>query len=123
MNIEKLSEKVAGIDERCKNNTQRINEICDNQKAIMSLATSVSSMLKTQEYMSEDIKGTADDVKLIKQCIQGFTPQSDHDKLEEEIKVLQQKPAKRWEELMDRVIWAIAAGLITFFLTCGGFSL
>lgn len=33
------------------------------------------------------------------------------------LEALEQKPAKRWESLVDKVIWAVAAALITYALT------
>lgn len=33
------------------------------------------------------------------------------------LEALEQKPAKRWESFVDKVIWAVAAALITYALT------
>jgi hypothetical protein len=38
------------------------------------------------------------------------------------LEALEQKPAKKWEAFVDKVIWAVAAALIAFILSYLGLS-
>lgn len=38
------------------------------------------------------------------------------DNLTQKLEALEAKPAKRWESLVEKVIWAVAAAIITFLL-------
>lgn len=44
------------------------------------------------------------------------------DELSDTIKSLAGKPAKRWEGLVDKAIWTVAAAVIAFLLTKVGMS-
>lgn len=109
--------KLADIDSRCKSNTHRIDELCRDQRAVLSLATSVASMLKTQEYMGEDIKETSGDIKEIKKTLSGLTPLSEHDKVEADLRALQQKPGQRWESVINIVLWTVVGAAITMMIS------
>ena len=37
-------------------------------------------------------------------------------KLDTKVTALEEKPAKRWDALVDKIVWAIAAALIGFVL-------
>lgn len=117
MTNEEIMERLGHLDALCGENARRIDDICENQKALMSLATSVASMLKTQEYMGEDIKETSNDIKEIKQIIGGLTPQREHDRVKAEVLELQQRPAKRWDGIVDKALWAGIATVITWMAT------
>jgi seryl-tRNA synthetase len=93
MNTEETSVKVAEIDQRSKSNQRRLDKVEDRQDNLDALITSVATLATEQEYIKDDVKEIKCDVK-----------------------TLTNKPGKRWDGLVDKVIWAVAAALIGFFL-------
>lgn len=65
----------------------KVEDIGDLTASVASLAKSVEQMAKAQEKQGKRLE------------------------------VLEQKPAKRWDDLVDKIIWAVAAALITLVLT------
>ena len=82
------------ISEEHKRQNHRINTLEENVKDIGSLTASVESLAKSMEQM----------VKA-------------QEKQAKRLEALEQKPAKKWESFVDKVIWAVAAALITFILS------
>lgn len=39
-----------------------------------------------------------------------------HDALNAKLEILEAKPGKRWESLMEKAVWAVAAAVITYML-------
>lgn len=70
----------------------KVEDISDLTLSVASLAKSVEQMAKTQEKQGKRLE------------------------------VLEQKPSKKWESFVDKVVWAIAAALIAFILSHLGLS-
>ena len=90
---EDLAVKVAEIDQRSKSNTHRIDKVEQRQDNLDRLVTSVAALATEQEHIKEDVT-----------------------EIKADVKTLAEKPGKRWEGMVEKVIWALVAAAITFIL-------
>ena len=91
--LEDLAVKYAEMEARGKSNTHRIDTLEKNQKALNELTTSVKVLATEQSTMKTDIG-----------------------EIKTGLKTLTDKPAKRWEAIVDKAIWLVAGALIAFVL-------
>ena len=73
---------------------KRISDLETKVEDISDLTTSVASLAKSVEQMAKA-----------------------QEKQGKRLEALEQKPAKKWESFADKVVWAVAAALITFALS------
>lgn len=92
--LEDLAVKYAETEARGKSNTHRLDELEKNQKALNELTTSVKVLATEQSTMKTDIG-----------------------EIKTGLKTLTDKPAKRWEAIVDKAIWAVLGGLLAFALS------
>lgn len=92
--------KVAEIEHRGISNTRRIEKLELQTEAIQSLATSVEVMVKEQCHQTEAIDRIEKNVE----------------KLDAKVEVLEHKPAKRWESIIDKVVMTIVGAVIGYIL-------
>lgn len=92
--LEDLAVKYAGTEARGKSNTHRLDALEKNQKALNELTTSVKVLATEQSTMKTDIG-----------------------EIKTGLKTLTDKPAKRWEAIVDKAIWAVLGGLLAFALS------
>lgn len=88
-----FAEKLAEIGRRSKSNTPRLESVEKNQEALNSIATSVAVMAEQQKNISKkvyDIDNKAD--------------------------AIESKPAKRWDSIVDKLIWLVAGAFAAWFL-------
>ena len=85
--------RLTSVEQRSKSNTHRIEKLEESTEAITRLATSMEVMVSKQEQVAETVE-----------------------KLDGKVTALEQKPAKRVDSLVDKIIWAICAAVITFLL-------
>ena len=93
MTSEELTERLVEVEQRSKANQPRIEAVEKNQEALNSIATSVG-------VMAEQQKNTANKVDVI----------------DSKVDSLEAKPAKRWESMVDKSVWAVLAAMIAFLL-------
>lgn len=93
MNIEEVALKLQETTDRSVRNEGRIKKLENGQDSIHSLATSVAIMAEQMKTMNSSVNTLTD-------------------KVEE----LEQKPAKKWEGVVDKVLWAFLAAVIAFLL-------
>lgn len=93
MTAEELALKIERVDARSRSNTHRIDEIERNQSALTDLALSVKELATKQGGMERDLTVMKSDIK-----------------------TLTGKPARRWEELVDKVIWLLAGAVLAYAL-------
>ena len=86
------------LEDRTKSNTKRIDEIEKKQEDLSTIISSVKVVANEQEHIKTDITEIKTDLKDIKE-----------------------KPGKRWEEIVDKVIWAVIAAIGAFVLGYLGF--
>ncbi len=85
--------RLTEVEERSKSNSHRLDKLEESTEAINRLATSMEVMAERQEQVVETVG-----------------------KLDTKVTALEEKPAKRWDALMDKILWAVAAALIGFVL-------
>lgn len=85
--------RLTEVEDRSKSNTKRIDKLEESTEAINRLATSMEVMVVKQEEVADTVG-----------------------KLDKKVTVLESKPAKRWENLVEKIMWAIAAAIIAFLL-------
>ncbi len=71
----------------------RVNIMEDRQDNLDKLVTSVVSMTKEQEHIKADVT-----------------------EIKKNVKELTAKSGRRWDDLVDKIVWAILAAVIAFFL-------
>lgn len=101
MTPEEEAVKLAEVEHRAKSNTRRIDKLEQQTEAIQSLALSVEVMVKEQSHQTEAIKRIEQNVE----------------KLDIKVDVLEQKPAKRWDGVVEKIIMLIVAAVIGFLLS------
>lgn len=85
--------RLTAVEERAKSNSHRLDELEDTATAINRLAASMEVMTVKQGQVADNVE-----------------------KLNVKVTAMEGKPAKRWEGIVDRVIWAILAAIIAFIL-------
>lgn len=100
MTTEEMVEKVLDTDHRAKSNTRRIEKLELQTEAIQSLATSVEIMVKEQGHQTEAIERIEKNVE----------------KLDSKVEVLEHKPTKRWESIVEKSLQTIVGGVIAYVL-------
>ena len=81
------------MDDEHKRQNKRITDLENKVEDIGELTTSVASLAKSVEQMAKA-----------------------QEKQGKRLEVLEQKPAKRWDSFVDKVVWALAAAAIAFIL-------
>lgn len=82
------------MDEEHKRQNGRISDLETKVEDISSLTTSVASLAKSVEQMAKT-----------------------QEKQGKRLEALEQKPGNRWDSLVDKTVWAIAAALIAYILS------
>lgn len=85
--------RLTQVEQRAKSNTHRLEKLEESTEAINRLATSMEVMVSKQEQVAETVE-----------------------KLDGKVTALEEKPVKRVDGLVDKIIWAICAAVITFVL-------
>lgn len=85
--------RLTEVEERAKSNTHRLDKLEESTEAISLLATSMEVMAERQEQVADTV-----------------------DKLDGKVTALEEKPAKRWDAVADKIIWAVLAAVISFIL-------
>lgn len=86
------------LEDRTKSNTKRIDDLEKKQEDLSAIVSSVKLVANEQEHIKTDLTEIKNDVKEMKD-----------------------KPGKRWEEIVDKVIWAVIAAIGAFVLGYLGF--
>lgn len=92
MTNEEIKQLIA-IEQRCKSNTHRLDKVEERQDNLDSLVASVAVMAQEQEHIKDDVTEIKSDVK-----------------------TLAEKPGKRWDSLVEKLIWAVVAAVVGFLL-------
>ena len=93
MNIDELALEHQKTADRSLRNEGRIKKLEEESGVLHQLATSVAVMAEQLKTMNSSVTT-----------------------MKNELEELKEKPAKRWEGIVDKVVWAIAAALIGFAL-------
>lgn len=85
--------RLTEVEQRSISNTHRLDKLEESPEAINRLATSMEVMAERQEKVVETV-----------------------DKLDSKVTALESKPAKRWDDLVDKAVWLVASALIGYAL-------
>ena len=94
MTGEDIAVKLAEIEQKTERNTERINKLEQLTDALNRLATSVEVMATKQDTMSKTLE-----------------------RLDGKVETIEGKPGKRWESLVEKVLFAIAGALIAWLIS------
>lgn len=100
MTNEEIAVKLTEVEHRGKSNTRRVEKLELQTEAIQSLAMSVEVMVKEQGHQTEAIDRIEKNVE----------------KLDEKVEVLERKPAKRWESIIEKAIMTIVGAVVGYLL-------
>ena len=94
MTLEEVALKLQETTDRSLRNEGRVKKLEAEHEALHNLATSVAVMAEQLKTMNSSVATLTTEVESIKE-----------------------KPAKRWENFVEKVVWALAAAAISFLLT------
>lgn len=92
--------RLTEVEQRSKSNVHRLDKLEKEHEVLHSMAASLEVMANEQKHQTQTIT----DVK------------TDVGRLECKVDVLESKPAKRWEGLVDKLIWGVAGAVLAFLL-------
>lgn len=95
-----VERRLAEVEQRSKSNTRRIDELAMEQKAQNELVTSVALMMQEQKTIKNDISEVKKDVKSLTNL-----------------------PAKRWNDVVEKLVWLVLGGAVTALLVQAGIHL
>lgn len=94
MNIEDVALKLQETTDRSLRNEGRIKKLEEENGTLHSLATSVAVMAEQMKQMNTNVTT-----------------------LTEEVEELKDKPGKRWDAIVDKIIWVIVGACLAYFLS------
>lgn len=89
----KIEHRLTELESRTKSNTHRLDDVEERQDKLDDLVGTVRLLADREKRVEDDVGEIKSDVKSLKQ-----------------------KPGQRWDSLMDKIIWAVAAAVIGFIL-------
>ena len=100
MTEQEMAVKLTEVEERSKSNTHRLDKMEKRQDTLDELAKSMARMDERQNNMDGDVK-----------------------EIKADVKALAEKPAKRWDGLMDKVLWLLVGAAIAALFAQAGVAL
>ena len=93
MNIEELALKQQKTEDRSLRNEGRIKKLEEENGVLHQLATSVAVMAEQLKTMNKSVTT-----------------------LTSEVEEMKEKPAKRWDALVEKILWGVVGAVLAFFL-------
>ena len=90
---QELTARLAGLEEKLAAALRRVDRLEKGQAALNRLATAVEVLATKQQAMESDVR----EIKV-------------------DVKALTGKPGKRWDAVVDKIVWALLAAVIAFLL-------
>ena len=94
-----FAQRLAEVDARSKSNTKRLDKFDELVEVVRELATSMKLMAEKQ-----------------------ITTETKVSQIDQKLEVLEQKPAKRWESIVEKIILTVVAALVGFVLATMGLT-
>lgn len=91
--IKRMEAEHKRLSDEDNRQNQRLNDLEKRQSNLEKLVSSVATLAAEQEHIKEDVS-----------------------EIKEDVKMLTGKPGKRWESIVDKILWAILAAVIAFLL-------
>lgn len=95
MTQEEMAVKLAEVDARSKSNTHRLDELGDKVDVLNRLTTAIEVMAAEQKHQGETMAEIKNDVTA----------------LDKKVEAIEQKPAKRWDNMVEKIFWGIVGVL------------
>lgn len=95
MTQEEMAVRLVETEARSKSNTHRLDKIEKEFEALNKLATAMEVMANEQKHIAETITTMEDNL----------------DTLEKAVKTIEEKPAKRWDGMVEKFIYGIVGAL------------
>ena len=99
MNEQEMAVKLTEVEARSKSNTHRLEKVEKRQDTLDKLATAVEVLASREKSVETDVKEIKADVKTITE-----------------------KSGKRWDGLMDKVLWLLVGAAIAALFAQGGIA-
>lgn len=100
MEHEELMVKLAELDARSKSNTHRLDEMDAKVDTLQRLTTAVEVMAAEQRNQGATMREIKTDVTA----------------LGKKVDVIEKKPGKRWDSIVEKAVWAVCAAVLAFLL-------
>jgi len=100
MSSDEVIEKLLEVEHRAKSNTRRIEKLELQTEALTELATSVKLLVAEQQHQTAAMNDIKNDVA----------------ELDSKVEALENKPAKRWENIVEKIIMLLVAGVVGYIL-------
>ena len=97
ISIEEQAITLKEVEERSKGNARRIDSLEKKVDDLADVVGVLQAMKKDLEYLNTTVSETKSDVKS-----------------------LMEKPAKRWDTLVEKILWGVVGAVLTFILAKGG---
>ncbi len=97
--MEQDLQRLTAVEQRSRSNTHRIDALEKNQEVLNRLATAVEVLAAEQKHLRQNVDAVCG-----------------------KIDVLEQRPAKRWELVVNQIITAVVSAAVTYFLLGLGVS-
>ncbi len=98
--MEAMESRVTAVEQRCKSNSHRLEQVEKQQEAIHSLAASLQVMTAEQKHQTQAINTVREDVS----------------RLDGKVGALEMKPARRWDGLVEKLVWSVAGAILAWWL-------
>ena len=99
MTNEEIIASLQEANDRSKSNTHRLDKMEERQERMEDLVGSVKLLADRQERVEGDVK-----------------------EIKQDVKAIAEKPVKRGEAIVDKLIYALLAALMTYLLTKAGIA-
>ena len=96
-----MESRLTALEQRCKSNGHRLEQVERQQEAIHSLAASLQVMAAEQKHQTQAINTVREDVS----------------RLDGKVDALEMKPGKRWEGLVQNLLYAFGGALVAYIAT------
>lgn len=93
MDEKELEHRLTETEDRSKSNSHRLDEVERRQDNLDDLVSTVKVLATQEQNLEKDVKEIKSDVKS-----------------------LTSKSGKRWDSLVDKIIWAVAGAVLAFLL-------
>ncbi|MBR2934060.1 MAG: hypothetical protein IKB79_00520 [Oscillospiraceae bacterium] len=94
-----IEHRLTEVEERAKSNQHRIEKLETSTEVLTRLATSMEVMAEKQERVADAV-----------------------DELDGKVTALEAKPAKRWDELVNKLVLVTATAVLTWLLSRAGLA-
>ena len=86
-----MEHRVTAVEKLAGSNRHRIEDVEKRQDNLDELVKSVALFAQEQEYIKQDVK-----------------------EIKADVKALTEKPAKRWDSLVDKLLFAVAGAVLAW---------